>query len=58
MIELLVVLIIVGAILYLVNTVAPMPAWLKTVINVIAAVWVLLWILQGFRLIGPLPRFR
>jgi len=58
MIELLVVLVIIGVILYLVNTVIPMVGWMKTVINAVAVIVVLLWILQGFGLIGPLPRFR
>jgi len=58
MIELLVVLVIIGVILYLVNTVIPMVGWMKTVINAVAVIVVLLWILQGFGLIGSLPRFR
>jgi len=46
MITILVVLIIVGVILYLVNQVIPMPDWVRIVINVIAALFVILWLLQ------------
>ncbi len=59
LISLLVLLVIVGAVLYLVNTIVPMPAWMKTVINVIAAVAVFLWVLQTFGLWhGPALRLR
>ncbi len=59
LISLLVLLVIVGAVLYLVNTIVPMPAWLKTVINVIAAVAVFLWVLQAFGLYsGPTLHLR
>ena len=47
MIQILVVLIIVGVILYVVNTVIPMVDWMKVVINAVAAIFVLLWLLQA-----------
>lgn len=59
LISLLVLLVIVGAILYLVNTIIPMPAAFKTVINVIAVVAVFLWVLEAFGLWhGPSIRLR
>jgi len=46
MIALIVWLVIVGVCLYIVNTVVPMPEWIKTVINVIVALAVVLWLLE------------
>lgn len=59
LISLLVFLIIVGAVLYLVSAVIPMPAWIKTVINAIATVAVLLLVLKVFGIWhGQVPRFQ
>lgn len=52
------VLAIVGVVIWLVNTIVPMPGWMKTVINAVAAIFVLLWILQAFGLTGPVVRLR
>ena len=54
LIEILVVLLVVGVMLYLANQV-PMAAWVKTTINALAALFVFLWLLQIFGLIGALP---
>lgn len=59
LISLLVLLVIVGAILYLVNSIIPMPEAFKTIINVIAVVAVFLWVLQAFGLwSGPVLHLR
>jgi len=50
-IGLIVVLIIVGAILYLLNAVLPIDARVKTIINVIVIVALCLWLLEVF--FGP-----
>jgi len=52
MVSLLVVLIIVGVVLYLVNTLIPMDARIKTVINVVVIICVLLYVLQAFGLLN------
>lgn len=52
MITLLVTLIIIGVLLYLVNTLIPMDGKIKTVINVVVLILVLLFVLQSF---GVLP---
>ena len=61
MIELLVVLILIGVVLYLVNTLIPMDPKIKTVINVVVVILVLLYVLRAFGVLdmgGPLPRLR
>lgn len=49
LISLLVLLVVVGAVLYIVS-ILPIAGWVKTVINVIAAVVVFLWVLDFFGL--------
>jgi len=47
-------LILLGVALYLINLI-PMEAWVKQVIRVLAILGVVLWILQGTQLLGPVP---
>ena len=60
MLGILVTLIIIGILLYLVNTFIPMDGKIKTIINVVVIVIVILWLLQVFgvlRLVDvPVPR--
>lgn len=58
LINLIVILALVGVGLWLVNTLIPMPVWVKKLINALAAVFVCLWVLQVFGLIGPLGHLR
>jgi hypothetical protein len=64
MIGLLLTLIVVGVVLYLVNTMIPMDANIKTIINVLVILLVLVWVLSAFgvfssgALNAPLPRVR
>lgn len=59
-VSILVFLIIIGVIMYLVNAIIPMPHWMKTIINTLACLLVVLWLLQVFGLydahIFPLKR--
>ena len=50
LISILIVLIIIGVVLYLVNTYIPMAAPIKTVINVVVVIALCLWLLNGFGL--------
>ena len=52
LISLVVVLIVVGVLLWLVNTYIPMDAKIKQVLNVVVIVAVVLWVLSIF--VGPL----
>lgn len=46
------VLVVIGVIMYLVNTYIPMAQPMKTIINVVVCIIVLIWVLQIFGLIG------
>jgi hypothetical protein len=48
LIQLLIILIIIGAGLYLVNQVLPIDPKIKTIINVVVIIAVLLWLLDLF----------
>ena len=49
-----VVLVVVGLILWLINTYIPMAGGMKTLLNIVVFVVVLIWLLQLFGLIGPI----
>ena len=53
LISILITLVIVGVLLYLVNAVVPMDPKIKTIIQVIVVLAVLLWLAESFGLIGP-----
>jgi hypothetical protein len=60
MIGILVQLILIGLLLWLVNTYIPMQAQIKNIVNVVAVILVVLWLLQVFGVLGafnsPVPR--
>jgi hypothetical protein len=49
-----VILVVVGLILWLINTYIPMAAAIKSLLNIVVFVVVLIWLLQVFGLIGPI----
>ncbi len=51
LISLVIVLIVVGVLLWLVNTLIPMDGKIKQIINVVVIIAVVLWVLQIF--VGP-----
>ena len=59
MIHVLLVLIIVGVVLYLVQTYIPMAAPIKTVITVVVVIFLCVWLLQVFGVADvPVPHLR
>jgi len=47
MLTLIIVLIIVGVILWLINTYIPMDAKIKTILNVVIVIVLIIWLLQA-----------
>ena len=45
-------LIIVGVLLWLLNTYIPMQSAIKSIINIVVVVAVVLWLLRGYGIIG------
>jgi hypothetical protein len=54
LINLVVVLIIVGVLLWLVNTYIPMDGKIKNILNIVVVIAVVLWLLQAFGVLGSL----
>ena len=50
-----VILVIVGLIMWLINTYIPMAGAIKSLLNIVVFVVVLVWILQVFGLVGAIP---
>lgn len=56
LISLVVVLIVIGILLWLVNSYIPMDPKIKNILNIVVVVAVVLWLLTLF--VGPLPNIR
>ena len=54
LINLVVVLIVVGVLLWLVNTYIPMDGKIKSILNIVVVIAVVLWLLQAFGVLGSL----
>ncbi|MBP1687557.1 MAG: hypothetical protein H6Q33_3700 [Deltaproteobacteria bacterium] len=54
----LIVLVVVGVLLYLVETLLPIDATIRRIIHIVVVLAVCIWLLQAFGIIGPLGSFR
>ena len=58
LINVLIVLIVVGVLLWLVNNYIPMDGKIKSILNVIVVIVVVIWLLQAFGLLGSIKSIR
>ena len=58
LINLVIVLVVVGVILWVINSYIPMQSTIKRILNVVVVIVVILWLLSVFGLIGDLSRIR
>jgi len=58
LIDIVIVLVVVGLVLWLINTYIPMAGGIKSLLNIVVFVVVLIWLLQIFGLVGPLRGVR
>ncbi|MGZ9159236.1 MAG: Thivi_2564 family membrane protein [Nitrospira sp.] len=58
LISVVIVLIVVGVLLWLVNTYIPMDNKIKTIINVVVVIAVVLWLLNVFGVLGSIENIR
>jgi hypothetical protein len=58
LIHVLIVLVVVGVILWLINTYLPMDAKIKSILNIVVVIVVVLWLLRAFGVMGSLSEFR
>ena len=54
LITLVVVLVVVGVLLWLINTYIPMQGTIKSILNAVVVIGVVIWLLQAFGLLGSL----
>jgi len=58
LIDLVLILVIAGLVMWLINTYIPMAAGIKSLLNVIVFVVLLIWVLQVFGVINGIPGLR
>jgi hypothetical protein len=58
LIDIVLVFVVVGLVMWLINAFVPMAAGIKSLLNVVVFVVVLIWVLQVFGLVGPIPGVR
>jgi len=58
LINLVIVLIVVGVLLWLVNAYIPMDGKIKKILNIVVLIVVVLWLLQAFGVLGSLGSIR
>ncbi len=56
LVNIVVVLVVAGLLMWLINTYIPMAAAIKSLLNIVVFVVVLVWLLQVFGVIGPISR--
>ncbi|HCM42802.1 MAG TPA: hypothetical protein DIS66_05795 [Candidatus Omnitrophica bacterium] len=54
LITVVITLIVVGVLLWAINRYIPMDSKIKTILNIVVVVVVVIWLLQGFGIIGSL----
>jgi len=58
LINLVIVLIVIGVLLWLVNTYIPMDGKIKQILNIVVVIAVVIWLLQVFGVIGSMGNIR
>ncbi|MEY4708389.1 MAG: hypothetical protein RJB58_2112 [Pseudomonadota bacterium] len=58
LLSIVVVLIVVGVLLWLVNTYIPMDSKIKSILNAVVVICVVIWLLQAFGVLGSLNTIR
>ena len=53
-----VVLIVVGVLLWLINTYVPMDRKIKNILNIVVVIAVVIWLLKAFGLLGSIGSIR
>ena len=58
LINLVIVLVVVGVILWVINSYIPMQATIKKILNVVVVIVVIIWLLNAFGVIGNISAIR
>ncbi|WP_045212247.1 Thivi_2564 family membrane protein [Desulfonatronovibrio magnus] len=57
-INLIIILVVIGVVLWLINNYIPMQSTIKTILNVVVIIAVVIWLLNVFGVIGSLSGIR
>ncbi|HXP12020.1 MAG TPA: Thivi_2564 family membrane protein [Stellaceae bacterium] len=58
LLQLVIVLVAIGILLYVVNNYIPMDGKIKSILNAVVVIGVIIWLLQAFGLMDQLQNFR
>jgi hypothetical protein len=58
LINLVIILLVVGVLLWVVNTYIPMDRKIKNILNIVVVIVVVIWLLQAFGVLGSLDSVR
>jgi len=58
LVTLVIILIVVGVLLWLVNTYIPMDGKIKSILNAVVVIGVVIWLLQALGLLGSIENIR
>jgi len=58
LVQIVILLVLIGLVMWLINTYIPMAGAIKSLLNIVVFVVVLIWLLQTFGLIGNIPGLR
>ncbi len=58
LVNIVVILVVAGLLMWLINTYIPMAAPIKSLLNIVVFVVILVWLLQVFGVIGPIAGLR
>ena len=56
LLSLILTIVVVGVVLWLINTYVPMQSTVKSILNIVVVIVLIVWLLNAFGLIGPLNR--
>ena len=56
LLNLILTIVVVGVLLWLINTYIPMQSTVKSILNIVVVIVLIVWLLNAFGLIGPLTR--
>ena len=58
LVQLILLLVALGVVMYVINSFVPMDAGIKRILNIVVIIIVVIWLLQSTGLLGPLGEIR
>lgn len=58
LLQLIVILVVIGIVMYLINSYIPMAEGIRRLLNIAVIIFLIIWLLEAFGLLGPLSNVR